>query len=285
MQKAVKSIKSPIVITEDDQNATVSGIPEGATHIVNLSPDFEDEEVAEEAVRAQEARDASSAEKTGRAGLAEGEVVRKSTKCTTSSAVFIEPKPKLKARARPKFLAKWFIEAFGNKGVPDAALAAAVASTVPFSFESIPEGDEAAEAVGTPCQPSAGAVAHASQSLAGTTKVVREVVAYLSTLEARSHVEYGDVAQFKTAEDWRRHMGIEPMLHDPAWYAASFDENAQVENCRDVGSFKKVTMAARAYGQHLVIVPPEEWMETLKADSKVQFRTQLAGCWRGSPSP
>ena len=72
-------------------------------------------------------------------------------------------------------------------------------------------------------------------------------------------------------------MGIEPMLHDPAWYATSFDENAEVENCRDVGSFKKVTMAARAYGQHLVIVPPEEWMETLKADSKVQFRTQLAG--------
>ena len=71
VQKAVKGIKSPIVITEDDQEATVKAMPEGATHLVDLSPDFEDEEVAEEAVRAQEARDASGAEKKGRAGLAE----------------------------------------------------------------------------------------------------------------------------------------------------------------------------------------------------------------------
>ena len=153
VQEAVKTIKGTIEITEEDQEATVKAVPTDATHLVDLSPDFEDEEVAEAALQAKAKRDAEEAAKKTRPELAEGGVVRKSTKCQTTSAVYVEPKPKMKPRARPKFLAKWFLEAFGRRGVADAALAAAATATVPFAFDTIPEGDEEEGAVCRPCPP------------------------------------------------------------------------------------------------------------------------------------
>ena len=177
VQAAVKGIKGSIEITEEDREATVKAVPSDATHLVNLSPDFEDEEVADAALQAKAKRDAEEAAKKGRPELAEGGVVTKSTKCQTTSAVYVEPKPKMQPRARPKFLAKWFVEAFGRKGVADAALAAAATSSVPFAFATIPEGDEDEGAAGTPSLPSSGVAAQESHSAAGIVKVTREVIA------------------------------------------------------------------------------------------------------------
>ena len=136
----MKNIKGPIVIAEEDQAEVVRSMPTEATHVVNLSPDFEDEEHAAAVVKEKEKRDAEEAEVAGRQGLVAGFVVRKSTKCQTTSAVFVEPKPKAATRARPKLLTTWLLNAFGRKGVADAALAAAATSTVPFAFDTIPDG-------------------------------------------------------------------------------------------------------------------------------------------------
>ena len=184
VQAAVKNIKGPIEITEEDREATVKAAPSGPTHLVNLSPDFEDEEVADAALQAKAKRDSEEAAKKVRPELAEGGVVTKSTKCHTTSAVYAEPKPKMQPRARPKFLAKWFVEAFGRKGVADAALAAAATASVPFAFATIPEGDEDEGAAGTPSPPSSGVAAQASHSAAGIVKVTREVICVLELCRA-----------------------------------------------------------------------------------------------------